>query len=282
VRPGPSAAGTLAAQEHTALVKQYCTGCHSERGKAGGLSLADFDVSKASAHSDIAEKMIRKLRAGMMPPAGARRPDEAALAGLVTDLETRVDAAVEGNLDPGSRPFQRLNRAEYQRAVRDLLDLNVDVTPFLPADSISNGFDNVADAQSFSPTLMEGYLRAASRITALAAGDATAAASESNYKPPKTASQLRRVEGAPVGTRGGISVMHTFPADGDYVFRMDLMSNACGVLFGGTADGEQIEVSIDGERVALIAINPKMLESTTGVTLKTEPIIPRCSNRRPA
>ena len=190
----------------------------------------------------------------------------------MTDLETRVDAAVEGNLDPGSRPFQRLNRAEYQRAVRDLLDLNVDVTPFLPADSISNGFDNVADAQSFSPTLMEGYLRAASRITALAAGDATAPASESNYKPPKTASQLRRVEGAPVGTRGGISVMHTFPADGDYIFRMDLMSNACGVLFGGTADGEQLEVSIDGERVALIEINPKMIESTTGVTLKTEPI----------
>ena len=272
MRPGPSAAGALAAQDHTALVKRSCTGCHSERGKAGGLSLADFDVSKASAHPEIAEKMIRKLRAGMMPPAGARRPEDAVLAALVTDLETRIDAAVEGNLDPGSRPFQRLNRSEYQRAVRDLLDLSVDVTPFLPADSISNGFDNVADAQSFSPTLMEGYLRAASRITALAAGDATAAASESNYKPPKTASQLRRVEGAPVGTRGGISVLHTFPADGDYVFRMDLMSNACGVLFGGTADGEQIEVSIDGERVALIAINPKMLESTTGVTLKTEPI----------
>ncbi len=272
VRPSPPPAGALKAQEHTALLKRYCIGCHSERGKAGGLSLVDFDVAKASSHTDIAEKMIRKLRAGMMPPAGARRPDEATLAALVADLETRVDAAVEGNLDPGSRPFQRLNRAEYQRAVRDLLDLNVDVTPFLPADSISNGFDNVADAQSFSPTLMEGYLRAASRITALAAGDATAPASESNYKPPKTASQLRRVEGAPVGTRGGISVMHTFPADGDYIFRMDLMSNACGVLFGGTADGEQLEVSVDGERVALIVINPKMIESTTGVTLKTEPI----------
>jgi hypothetical protein len=272
VRSTAPAASALATQEHTALVKQYCTGCHSERGKAGGLSLVDFDVSKASSHADVTEKMIRKLRAGMMPPAGARRPDEAALAALVSDLEMRVDSAVEGNFDPGSRPFQRLNRAEYQRAVRDLLDLNVDVTPFLPPDSISNGFDNVADAQSFSPTLMEGYLRAASRITALAAGDATAPAGESNYKPPKTASQLRRVEGAPVGTRGGISVMHTFAADGDYIFRMDLVSNACGVLFGGTADGEQLEVSVDGERVALIEINPRMIESTTGVTLKTEPI----------
>jgi mono/diheme cytochrome c family protein len=271
-RPAAPAPKTLAAQEHTTVIKQYCTGCHSERGKAGGLSLVDFDVAKASSHADTAEKMIRKLRAGMMPPAGARRPDEATLAALVTDLETRVDAATEGNLNPGWRPFQRLNRAEYSRAVRDLLAIEVDVTPFLPPDSISNGFDNVADAQSFSPTLMEGYLRAASRISALAVGDPNAPASESNYKPPKTASQLRRVEGAPAGTRGGVSVMHTFAADGDYVFRMDLMSNACGVLYGGTADGEQLEISIDGERAALIDINPKMLESTTGVTLKTQPI----------
>ncbi len=272
VKPVTAPPSALAAQDHTAVIKQYCTGCHSERGKAGGLSLVDFDVAKAGANSDVAERMIRKLRAGMMPPSGARRPDEATLAALVTDLETRVDAAVEGNINPGSRPFQRLNRAEYARAIRDLLDLNVDVSPLLPPDSISNGFDNVADAQSFSPTLMEGYLRAASRIAALAVGDPFAPASESNYKPPKTASQLRRVDGAPVGTRGGVSVMHTFPADGDYVFRMDLMSNACGVLFGGTAEGEQLEVSIEGERVALLEINPKMIESTTGITLKTPPI----------
>jgi hypothetical protein len=281
-RPAPAvpAPGVLAAQEHTAVIKQYCTGCHSDRGKAGGLTLASFDVAKAAANAETAEKMIRKLRAGMMPPAGARRPDEATLAALVVDLETRVDAAAEGNLNPGSRPFQRLNRAEYARAVRDLLDLPIDVSPFLPADSISNGFDNVADAQSFSPTLMEGYLRAAGKIAALAVGDPDAPASESNYKPPKTASQLRRVEGAPVGTRGGVSVMHTFPADGEYVFRMDLMSNACGVLFGGTADGEQLEVSIDGERVALLDIDPKMIESTTGVTLKTPPVHLKAGTRR--
>jgi Protein of unknown function (DUF1592)/Protein of unknown function (DUF1588)/Protein of unknown function (DUF1585)/Protein of unknown function (DUF1587)/Protein of unknown function (DUF1595)/Cytochrome C oxidase, cbb3-type, subunit III len=264
--------GVLAAEEHTAVIKKYCTGCHSDRGKAGGLSLAAFDVAKAAANAETAEKMVRKLRAGMMPPAGARRPDEAMLAGLVADLETRLDAAVEGHPDPGHRPFQRLSRAEYSNAIRDLLDLPIDVSPFLPPDSISNGFDNVADAQSFSPTLMEGYLRAAGRIAALAVGDPDAPAAESNYKPLKTASQLRRVEGAPIGTRGGISVLHTFPADGDYAFRMDLMSNACGVLFGGTAEGEQLEVSIDGERVALLEIDPQMIESTTGVTLKTPPI----------
>lgn len=262
------------------MVKQYCSGCHSERGKAGGLSLAGFDVAKAPDDPATAEKIVRKLRAGMMPPAGARRPDEATLQALVADLETRLDAAVEGNPDPGHRPFQRLSRAEYENAIRDLLDLPIDVTPFLPPDSISNGFDNVADAQSFSPTLMEGYLRAAGKIAALAVGDPDAPAAEANYKPLKTASQLERVEGAPLGTRGGVSVLHTFPADGEYVFRMDLMSNACGVLYGGTAGNEQLEVSIDGERVALLDIDPYMIESTTGVTLRTPPVHIKAGTRR--
>jgi hypothetical protein len=281
----PGARGAPGAPDpaaHTAIVKQYCTTCHNDRAKAGELSLVSFDVAKAADNAEVAEKMIRKLRAGMMPPAGARRPDEATLAALVAHLETRIDAAVEGNPNPGFRPFQRLNRAEYSRAVHDLLGLDVDVTPFLPPDSISNGFDNVADAQSFSPTLMEGYLRAASRISSLAVGDPNASAGESNYKPPKTASQLRRADGAPFGTRGGVSVVHTFPADGEYVFRMDLMSNACGVLFGGTAENEQLEISIDGERVALITIDPKMVESTTGVTLKTPPIHIKAGAKRVA
>ena len=162
---------------------------------------------RPASHADVAEKMIRKLRAGMMPPAGARRPDEAALAALVTrSRNAHRRGAWKAISIPARGRSSDSTAPSTQRAVRDLLDLNVDVTPFLPPDSISNGFDNVADAQSFSPTLMEGYLRAASRITALAAGDATAPAGESNYKPPKTASQLRRVDGAPVGTRGGISV----------------------------------------------------------------------------
>jgi mono/diheme cytochrome c family protein len=146
----------------TALVKQYCAGCHSEKGKAGQLSLAAFDATKAADNAAVAEKMIRKLRAGMMPPPGARRPDEAALATLAETLETRIDARAATRPNPGWRPFQRLNRAEYQRAVKDLLDVDVDVSAFLPPDSISAGFDNVADSQAFSPALMDGYLRAAS------------------------------------------------------------------------------------------------------------------------
>src|SRR5439155_1013482 len=117
-----------------------------------------------------------------------------------------------------------------------------------------------------------GYLRAASRVTALAVGDQDAAASEARYRVPKTASQLQRVDGAPLGTRGGLSVVHTFPADGDYVFRMELHGNADGFLFGGPASGEQLELSIDGERRALLGIDPRMAEVTTSLSLKTPSI----------
>src|SRR5262252_2240353 len=256
----------------TALVKQYCAGCHSEKGRAGQLSLASFDATKAADNAAVAEKMIRKLRAGMMPPPGARRPDEAALASLAETLETRIDARAATRPNPGWRPFQRLNRAEYQRAVKDLLDVDVDVNAFLPPDSISAGFDNIADSQAFSPALMDGYLRAASQVTALAVGDVDAAVGEAHYRVPKTSSQLRRVEGAPLGTRGGVSVVHTFPADGDYVFRMELHGNADGFLYGGPAAGEQIELSIDGARQAILDIDPRMAEVTTGLALKTPTI----------
>src|SRR5262245_40211934 len=157
-------------------VRQYCAGCHSERGKAGGLSLADFDIARAGEHAETAEKMIRKLRAGMMPPAGSRRPADAALLELRRALETRTDQWASTHPNPGWRPFQRLTRAEYRQAVKDLLDVDVDVTGYLPPDTMSQGFDNIADTQSFSPALPEGYLRAASRISRLAVGDRAASA----------------------------------------------------------------------------------------------------------
>ncbi len=231
-----------------------------------------WDAAKAADDIVTTEKMIRKLRAGMMPPATARRPDADKIAALASALETRVDRAAALNPNPGSRPFQRLNRPDYARAVKDILGVDVDVAAFLPPDTISHGFDNVADVQAFSPALMDGYLRAASKVTALAIGDPDAPATETNYRVPKTASQLTHVEGAPFGTRGGLSVQHTFPADGDYVFKVELHSNACGVLFGGPSIGEQVEVSVNGERAALMDINPRMAETTTGLSLKTPPI----------
>ena len=195
-------------------------------------------------------------------------------------LEATVDAAAAAHPSPGWRPFQRLNRAEYARAVHDLLDVDIDPSAFLPPDTVSNGFDNVADVQTFSPALMEGYLRAASRVTALALGDPDASASESSYKLPKTASQLDRADGAPLGTRGGVSVVHTFPADGDYVFRMDMFAEPLGLLYGSTARGEQLEVSIDGARAAVFAIDPHMSEQKTGLSLKTPPIYVQAGPRR--
>ena len=266
VAPVASHASTSITESQTALVKQYCATCHNDRNKnnAGGLSLAGFDAAKVGHDAqvaEIAEKMIRKVRAGMMPPANARRPEGNALIGFAASMEARLDQAAALNPNPGRRPFQRLNRAEYARAVDALLNIEVDVNAFLPPDTISAGFDNVADAQAFSATVMEGYLRAAARISALAVGDPKASATEHTYKVPRTGSQMRHVEGAPFGTRGGIAVEHTFPADGEYSFRMQLHSIPTGQLFGSTVRGELIEVSIDGERAAVLEINPRMSEA---------------------
>jgi hypothetical protein len=273
--PASSSSGrfsTASDAARTTLVAQYCASCHSDRGRAGGLTLTGWTPSQADQARETAEKMIRKLRAGMMPPAGAKRPDATALVDLATALETRMDRLAAADPNPGWRPFQRLNRAEYARAIKQLLALDVDVTAFLPPDTVANGFDNVADAQTFSPVLMEGYLRAASRIATLAMGDRAGSAAQATYKLPKTASQLARAEGAPLGTRGGISVDHVFPADGEYVFSMDFFAEPLGILYGNTASGEKIEVSVDGARVALLDIDPKMTEEKTGLTLKTRPV----------
>ncbi|HYB96517.1 MAG TPA: DUF1592 domain-containing protein [Vicinamibacterales bacterium] len=275
VPPAVSHAPVSIAESQNALVKQYCATCHNDRNKnnAGGLSLQAFDSAKVGHDADVAEvaeKMIRKLRAGMMPPANARKPEPGVLASFASSMESRLDQAAALNPNPGHRPFQRLNRAEYARAIRALLALDVDVNAFLPPDTISAGFDNIADAQAFSATLMDGYLRAASRISALAIGDPKASASEYTYKVPRTASQMQHVEGAPFGTRGGIAVMHTFPADGEYSFRMQLHSIPTGQLFGSTVRGELLEVSIDGERAAVVEINPRMSEADpNGMNLTT-------------
>jgi cytochrome c5 len=160
---------TMSVEDQNKLVSYYCTSCHDDEGKTGGLTLEHFDAAHAEQQAQVAEKMIRKLRAGMMPPPAVKeRPDTPTEQAFAEALETRIDAAAKLDPNPGWRPFQRLNRAEYARAVKDIFDIDIDVTAFLPPDSISNGFDNVADAQAFSPALMEGYLRAASKVTSLA------------------------------------------------------------------------------------------------------------------
>ncbi len=265
--------GGLSADSQTALVKQYCVACHSDKGKAGGLTLASFDAAAIESNAEVAEKMIRKLRAGMMPPAGAKRPDGDGLEQLAVALETRIDAAAALRPNPGRRPFQRLNRAEYARAVADLLAIDVDVSAYLSPDTISHGFDNVAEVQSLSPTVLEGYLRAASQITRLAVGDRNASASSVTYDIGRTASQMRHVDGAPMGTRGGISVVHNFPADGEYVFEMMMHYEPLGGIVGRTSMStlgfpEQVEVSVNGARAALLDLNARMSETDPKNSLK--------------
>ncbi|MEP7116421.1 MAG: DUF1592 domain-containing protein [Acidobacteriota bacterium] len=271
------AAADVAAEQ--ALVTSSCVGCHNDRAKAGGLSLQSFDVAKAGEHAEVAEKMIRKLRAGQMPPAGSKRPDEAAITRLADALERAADAAA-GEVAPGRRTFQRLNRTEYSRAVRDLVDLEVNAGDYLPLDTKSANFDNIADAQLMSATAMQSYLTAAAEISRLAVGDRTATAREVTFPVSRWTSQREQVEGAPYGTRGGLSVMNTFPADGNYRFRVSFYHETTGALYGNgraalhTAQApEQVEFSIDGARVALLDVDRWMSSSDPdGVDLRTEPV----------
>src|SRR5947208_10358150 len=261
-----------------AVVSRSCVGCHNDRTRSGNLSLASFDVATAASHRETTERMIRKLRAGQMPPAGVPR-DDAALTALADALETEADAHAT-DAAPGRRTFQRLNLAEYQRAVHDLLAIEVNAGDYLPLDPKSANFDNIADAQLLSPTLMQAYLTAAAEISRLAVGDPAATARETTYGVSRWASQREHVDGAPYGTRGGVSVVHTFPADGDYRFRVSFYHETTGALYGNGRAArhpaeapEQIEISIDGARAALLDIDRWMSTSDPdGVNLRTEPI----------
>ncbi len=276
------------AAEHNQVLRRYCMTCHNDRMQTGNLSLTGFDAGAAESHPDVAEKVIRKLRLGMMPPPGARRPEETVLADIALSLEARMDQAAADQPNPGRRSFQRLNRAEYSAAVRDLLALPVDGADYLPQDTISANFDNIADVQLLSATLMDSYLRAASDISRLAVGDPRASAAETGYHVSRWSSQLERVEGAPHGTRGGISVEHIFPADGEYRFRIAFHHETTGAIVGSGSSSihtygepEQVEISIDGERVALLDVGRWMhVSDPDGVNLRTEPVFVRAGARR--
>ncbi len=255
------------------VVRRSCQRCHNGTVRRGNISLDSFDVSAASKNSEIAEKVIAKVRTGMMPPPGMARPGPDTLAALVDTLERQLDAYAAANPNPGTRTFQRLNRAEYTAAIRDLLGMAIDAGNYLPLDTKSENFDNIADAQVLSPTLLDAYLRAASEVSWLAVGNPRVAAAASTYTVPRTASQLEYVEGAPIGTRGGISVVHTFPADGTYGFRLFFYHETTGAFAGGNARSEQIEVSIDGSRVALLDMDRWMTAADpNGVSMATEPV----------
>ena len=270
----PVAPAPMSYQEQNLTIGRFCLRCHNDTMLTGGMTLESFDVSRAYENAELAEKMIRKLRVGMMPPAVAQRPDAATVEALVTALETTIDEAAAANPNPGRRAFQRLNQAEYSASVRDLLGIEIDIGRFLPPDTISASFDNIADVQMPSATLIEGYLRAAGHISRVAVGNPDAGPDSTSYPISRTQSQKDRVEGAPFGTRGGIAVVHNFPADGKYEFRMLVHGDLVGNLFGRTlVRNEQIEVSLDGERIAAVYIDRWMSEADpAGLTIVTDPI----------
>jgi Protein of unknown function (DUF1592)/Protein of unknown function (DUF1588)/Protein of unknown function (DUF1587)/Protein of unknown function (DUF1595)/Protein of unknown function (DUF1585) len=253
-------------QTTSSLSNQYCVGCHNDQIKSGGMTLTQLDLAHPDKNAELAEKVIHKLRAGMMPPPGMPRPDAAALKAFTISLETGVDQAAAAHPNPGRPPLHRLNRTEYANSVRDLLAVDVDAASLLPTDDMSHGFDNMADVLNMSPTLLEGYIRAAGRVSREAVGDTEALPLTQTYAIPRVLNQTRHIEGTPFGTRGGISVLHDFPADGEYTFKLGFYYSPTGPLFGlNQGKGQQIEVAVNGERVALLDISPSMRLANDGI-----------------
>ena len=262
------------------VVKTFCTNCHNPRQLRGNLDLTGYNVDSAPTRLDVSEKMIRKLRAQMMPPPGSKRPQGDTLLALVETLENIIDKGTRPN--PGSRTFQRLNRAEYERAVRDLLSVEIDAGDYLPLDTKSANFDNIADVQSLSPTLLEAYLNAAAAVSRIALGDPDAPALSTSYATSVFTSQnpWDHVEGAPYGTRGGIVAAHPFPADGMYTFRVEVRGGVGTRL-------EDVDVSIDGQRAALLHYERGVERSLSSADapqgadyLRTEPILVKAGQQR--
>jgi mono/diheme cytochrome c family protein len=268
----------------SALINQYCLGCHSDRLRSGGLALtalnleAPAEIVQNAQSAEIAEKVIRKLRGGLMPPAGARRPDRQAAAAFVSWLENEIDTHATAS-HPGRVPLRRLNRREYGYAIRDLLGLDIDATAWLPDDNIKGNFDNNAAALQVSPNFIDQYVYAARAVALEAIGDPKAPAETITYGDaanmvislppsgePGTGRQQHHLEGMPLGTRGGFSVEHTFPADGEYeltigdmalareVPRMEFENTVIALLdgrefyrttIGGDADHKAIDQRLD-------------------------------------
>jgi hypothetical protein len=225
-----------------ALLDQYCVTCHNDKTKADNFSLQREDINAVGDHPEVWERVIRKLRAGMMPPPGMPRPPLAKYEELRDWLEAQVDQKAAAHPNPGSVVLHRLNRTEYANAIRDLLDLQIDVSSLLPADDSARGFDNVAGSLTISPTLLEAYTTAATRIARMAVGF-WKSPTEAAYIAPGDTSQNQHIEGLPFGTRGGMAVRHIFPADGEYKFSVQNFG------LGKFIPGERLAFLIDNETV---------------------------------
>ena len=251
-----------------AVLDKYCVVCHNAKLKTANLLLDQLDLAHVGDHAEIGEKVVRKLRAGMMPPTGMPQPDPATREALIAFMEKELDRGAIPYLPPPG--LHRLNRTEYTNAIRDVLALEVDASKFLPPDDSTHGFDNIAGALTLSPALMEAYLSAAGKISRLAIGDISAP-TQAVFEVPADTAQNYHIEGLPFGTRGGILIKYQFPVDGEYTFKVKGVTGYFQAVLGGVK-GEQLEVTVDGDRVKLFDWD-KEISNTTG-NGKSTPRIP--------
>ncbi|HVQ12783.1 MAG TPA: DUF1592 domain-containing protein [Vicinamibacterales bacterium] len=262
----PSSWSTHAAQQSAstspvatqkALLDRYCLTCHTQRLKERGtvpIALDSLDLTQVGTNAAAWEKVVVKMRAGLMPPAGSPRPDKSAHDAFASWLESELDRNGAAHPNPGrTEPFHRLNRAEYRNAIRDILDLDVDVASLLPADDVSYGFDNIAGVLKMSPTLLERYLAAAQKVSRVAVGTPLPAPNIDYFRVTDDLSQDEHLTGLPLGTRGGTLIRYVFPMDGEYEIRPRLTRDLNESLPLYTED-QRIEISIDGTRVGLYTL----------------------------
>ena len=261
-----AAGGETERAAHRELLDRYCVTCHNERVVSGrdrprsalvsqlrgvGLTLDTLDLAEVGRRAGEWERVVRKLRGGVMPPAGRPRPEAAELDGFLTWLEDELDRAWAVTRDPGrTATFHRLNRTEYRNAIRDLLAVEIDAEDVLPADDASFGFDNIGGILKMSQSLMERYLAAARTISRLAVGSPPPAVAADTYEAAQDLPQHGRVEELPFGTRGGLYIEHLFPRDADYDVRVELTGTR------NLAENHDLEVTVDGEPVKLVTLGP--------------------------
>ena len=282
---GGTAAGQPARDEaagpagyYGAILERYCVACHNERLRTANLVLERADLGQVGQAAPLWEKVLQKLQARDMPPAGRPRPDDAAYDAFAGWLAARLDAAASARVNPGrSAPVHRLNRAEYANAVRDLLAVEIDGRALLPADDASYGFDNIGDVLTMSQPLLERYLSAAQRISRLAVGDPDAGVGEAIYAASRSFRQDDRMdEDLPFGTRGGLTLRHTFPVDAEYGIRIELQRAIMSGRIKGIGDRRvdptarhPIDVRLDGRLVKRFSVGPADIvggvESTGGL-----------------
>jgi len=246
-----TASRSAAAVPERAVVDKYCVGCHNARSKAGGLTLQGLDATRIGDDAETWEKVVRKLRNGLMPPSGAARPDEPTYHTFLTTLQTALDQSAATDPNPGrTETVHRLNRIEYVNSIRDLLGVDM-AEDLLPADDSSYGFDNIAGVLKMSPALMERYLAAAKVVSRSAVGGAPPAPATAIYRVSPETEQHDRIEDLPFGTRGGTLIRHDFPLDAQYDIKITVGS------YRGGGEPQELELSIDGARVKLFSVSPR-------------------------